>query len=481
MMHTGLFIDGRRRTGGSAPSFQVENPATEEVLGTAVQATADDTAEAIAAAERALRSWRGTDPWSRSGVLRTISARLRAAATDIARTITLETGKPLRQAQGEVATAADYFDWFADEARRIRGETIQSRSATTRLQVEREPIGVVAVLTSWNFPVNLPARKIAAALAAGCTVIARPSEEAPASSAALFRCMEDVGLPNGAVNLLLGDHQPIVPVLMQAACVRKISFTGSTAVGKALMGQAATTVKRLSMELGGHASAIVFEDADVDLAARDLIDFKFRNAGQICISPSRFYVHAAVCDRFVEQARAAVAKLRLGNGLEPSTDVGPLINRRRWDAVDRAVAASVSAGATLTTGGHRPPDLNQGHFFEPTILRDVPETACVMQDEPFGPIVPINTFESFDDVMDRANALEYGLSNYVYTQSLSRAHAAIAGLQSGMIAVNNAAVATVEGPFGGVKQSGFGSEGGSTGIDEYLVPKFAKITLAAAI
>ena len=474
---TGLFIDGAWRGDLSRQTFAVENPATEESAGTAVQATAEDTTEAISAAARALPVWRSTDPWARSAILRSIAAQLRTAAAEIARTITLETGKPLRQAQGEVVTAADYFDWFADEARRIRGETIESRSRGTRLQVDREAIGIVAILTSWNFPVNLPARKIAAALAAGCTVVARPSEEAPASTAALFRCMEDVGLPPGTVNLLHGDHEAIVPALMESPQVRKISFTGSTVVGKALMRQAAGTVKRLSLELGGHASAIVFEDADVNRAAEELIDFKFRNAGQICISPSRFYIHEDVLDRFLQKAGERVAGLRLGSGLEDSTDVGPLINRRRWEAVDRAVAGSVSAGASLLAGGRRPPDLNRGHFFEPTILTDVPDTAPVMRDEPFGPIVPINAFRRFDDVIDRANALEYGLSNYVYTQSLSTAHAAVAGLQSGMVAVNNATVATVEAPFGGVKQSGFGSEGGSMGIDEYLVPKFSKICL----
>jgi succinate-semialdehyde dehydrogenase/glutarate-semialdehyde dehydrogenase len=480
MYDTKLFIDGAWREGSGGASFAVENPAMAEVVAHAAQASPQDTMEAIECAARAFKIWRNTDPWARSAALRTTAVRLRNEAATIARLITIETGKPLRQAAGEVNTAADYFDWFADEARRVRGETMEARSAGVRLQFEREPIGVVAVLTSWNFPVNLPARKIAAALAAGCTVICRPSEEAPASTAALFRCMEDTGMPAGTVNLLLGYHDPIVPTLMRDTRVRKISFTGSTAVGQSLMRDAAQTVKKLSLELGGHASAIVFADADIDKFARDLVDFKFRNAGQICISPSRFYVHDSVYDRFIERAREAMELLRLGNGMEDQTDVGPLINRRRLDAVSASVQSALQSGATLLAGGKRPAALDRGYFFEPTLLGEVPDTAPVMQVEPFGPLIPASRFSDFDEVMERANSLEFGLANYVFTQSLSTAHAAIAGLQSGMVAVNNTAVATVEGPFGGVKQSGFGSEGGSLGIHEYQVTKFAKIALAGA-
>lgn len=481
MDDTKLLIDGIWRDGSGGASFAVENPATAEVVAHAAQATPQDTAQAIECAARAFKLWRRTDPWARSAALRATAVRLRAESAAIARLITIETGKPLRQATGEVNTAADYFDWFADEARRVRGETIEARSAGVRLQFEREPVGIVAVLTSWNFPVNLPARKIAAALAAGCSVICRPSEEAPASSAALFRCMEGTGMPPGTVNLLLGHHDPIVPTLMRDSRVRKISFTGSTAVGQSLMRDAAQTVKKLSLELGGHASAIVFADADIDRVAQELVDFKFRNAGQICISPSRFYVHDAVYDRFMARTREAIGRLRLGNGLEDSTDVGPLINRRRLESVAASVASALQAGATLVSGGKPPAGFDRGYFYEPTLLDQVPDTAPLMQVEPFGPLIPASRFSDFDEVMERANGLEFGLANYVFTQSLSTAHAAIAELQSGMVAVNNTAVATVEGPFGGVKQSGFGSEGGSLGIHEYLVTKFAKIALVDPI
>lgn len=480
MHDTKLFIDGAWRDGSDGASFAVENPALAEVVAHAAQASPQDTAQAIECAARAFKVWRNTDPWARSAALRTTALRLRSEAATIARLITVETGKPLRQATGEVNTAADYFDWFADEARRVRGETMEARSAGVRLQFEREPIGVVAVLTSWNFPVNLPARKIAAALAAGCTVICRPSEEAPASTAALFRCMEDAGMPAGTVNLLLGHHDPIVPTLMRDPRVRKISFTGSTAVGQSLMRDAAQTVKKLSLELGGHACAIVFADADIDKFARDLVDFKFRNAGQICISPSRFYVHDSVYDHFISRTREAMGLLRLGNGLEDQTDVGPLINRRRLEAVSTLIESALQSGATLIAGGKQPAAFDRGYFFEPTLLGEVPDGAALMRVEPFGPVIPASRFSDFDEVMERANSLEFGLANYVFTQSLATAHAAIAGLQSGMVAVNNTAVATVEAPFGGVKQSGFGSEGGSLGLHEYLVTKFAKIALAGA-
>jgi succinate-semialdehyde dehydrogenase/glutarate-semialdehyde dehydrogenase len=474
----GLFIDGRWLNTPSLQTFPVENPLLEETVHLAVQASEADTQAAIDAAARGFTAWQRTDPWARTAMLRRIAQSLREEAQAIARTITIETGKPLRQALGEVTTAADYFDWFADEARRIRGETIEARGPSTRLNVHYQPIGVVAVLTSWNFPVNLPARKIAAALAAGCTVICRPSEEAPASTAALFRCIEAAGLPGGVANLLNGDHRQIVPALMADERVRKISFTGSTDVGRELMRDAAQTIKKVGLELGGHASAIVFADADVDRAARELVAFKFRNAGQICISPSRFFIHESVYNRFVDGALGIVKALKLGNGLDEATDVGPLINRRRRDAVEKLIGDTVSTGSQVLAGGQRPSHLNRGYFYEPTILTELPDDAKIMHEEPFGPVLPVSRFSEFEEVIERANNVRFGLANYLYTGSLRTAHEAVATLESGMVAVNNATVATVEAPFGGVKQSGFGSEGGSIGIDEYLVPKFSRIELS---
>jgi succinate-semialdehyde dehydrogenase / glutarate-semialdehyde dehydrogenase len=477
----GLFIDGCWVKDAAHATFPVENPLLEEAAHLAVQASEADTQAAIDAAARGFATWRNTDPWMRTTILRRIAQLLRDASSGIARTITIETGKPLRQAMGEVATAADYFEWFADEARRIRGETIEARGSSTRLNLHYQPIGVAAVLTSWNFPVNLPARKIAAALAAGCAIICRPSEEAPASTAALFRCMEAAGLPAGVANLLNGAHQQIVPTLMADERVRKISFTGSTEVGRTLMRDAAQTIKKVGLELGGHASAIVFADADVDRAARELIAFKFRNAGQICISPSRFFVHESVYKRFVDSALDIVKALRLGDGLDETTDVGPLINRGRRDAIENMVDASTSFGSRVLAGGQRPPNLNRGYFYEPTILVDTPDDAKIMREEPFGPVVPISRFKGFDEVITRANNVRYGLANYLYTGSLRTAHEAVALLESGMIAVNNAAVATIEAPFGGIKQSGFGTEGGSMGIEEYLVPKFTRLELVGTV
>jgi succinate-semialdehyde dehydrogenase/glutarate-semialdehyde dehydrogenase len=472
-----LFIDGRWAPAADGRTLVTLDPATEEAIGTIAQATRADAERAIEAAARAFERWRATAPWERARLLRKAAALVIERAETIARRMTLEIGKPLAQAKGEVVAAAETIDWFADEARRIHGETLPGRGPRQRFMTLKEPVGPVAAFTAWNFPVVLQARKIAPALAAGCTVVCRPAEEGTGAVAELVRCFVDAGVPAGAINMLTGVPGEIAEAVMDSELIRKVSFTGSIPVGQHLIRRSADTVKRISMELGGHAPVIVHEDADPVLAARASAVAKFRNNGQVCVSPTRFYVHekhkAAFTDAFV----GAVKGMKLGHGLEPSTEIGPLVNRRRLEAVERMVEDTKAGGATLLTGGRRPSSPNRGYFFEPTVFGDVPETARVMQDEPFGPIAALSGFESFEEVVARANGLPYGLAAYTFTSSLGRAQRTAEALKVGMVGVNSFAVATAEMPFGGVKHSGFGRENGAEGIRDYLDTKFVSIEL----
>ncbi len=471
----GLYIDGQWRAAASGATYTTINPATEEPLGAAPAAGAADAEAAIAAAEKGFKAWRATHPFERAKVLRRIAQLIVERVDAIARVMTLEVGKPLAQAQREVLSAAEHFEWNAEEAKRIYGETLPSRTAGGRLQVDYQPVGIVAAYSAWNFPVILPARKLAPALAAGCAMIVRPADETPGSAMALIACCHDAGLPPGVANLLTGKPSDISPTLMASPAVRKVSLTGSTRVGREVMAAAAQTIKRVSMELGGHAPVIVCDDVDAEAVAAMAVPVKFANAGQICVSPTRFYVHeskeAAFTRRFVEAARA----LRIGDGLDGATQMGPLATRKRRDEVEALVERTTSEGAQLLTGGHRPAGFNRGYFYEPTVFGRVPENATIMREEPFGPLAPITTFRDFDEVIERANALEYGLASYVFTASMKRAQEASARLESGMVATNTFAVATAEAPFGGIKQSGFGREGGAHGIKDYLDVKYTHL------
>ncbi|HEX2801189.1 MAG TPA: NAD-dependent succinate-semialdehyde dehydrogenase [Phenylobacterium sp.] len=470
MYDASLYVAGERIGRTAQPTFEVINPANEEVLGSAPTAGPDEIAAAVAGAERALAVWSGVSALDRSNVLRRIATLLRERAESIATLMTLEIGKPIAEARGEVMSAAEYFDWAAEETRRIEGYELGARVAESRYLVRHEPVGIVLALTAWNYPVILPARKLAMALAAGCPVILRPAEEAPACVTALVACCHEAGLPPGAVSLLLGPPEAVVEPLMAEPKVRKVSFTGSTRVGQILIRQSAQTVKRLTLELGGHAPFLVLEDADVSKAAAAAALGKFRNAGQVCTAPSRFYVHEKVCGEFSERMTALAAGLRLGEGVDPAVQMGPLATARQRDRAERLVEDARAKGARLLCGGLRPQAFNRGFFFEPTVMSEVPPDAQLMTEEPFCPVAAITAFSDLDQAVAQANASEFGLAAYVFSRREGEDVAR--RLEAGVVGLNTVAVAAPEAPFGGVKQSGFGREGGREGVQDYLSAKF---------
>ncbi len=466
-----LLIDNASRV-GSGPSLPVINPATEEVLGKVRMAGADDVAAALASAERGFAAWRQIGPWARSDILRRIGALIRERTSEIAELISLEVGKPIVEAELETISGAEHFEWAADLCRQVHGFSVSSRAPGGRGHVLYEPVGIALALTAWNFPINLSTRKVCMALAAGCSVIVRPAEESPGSVEAMLRCCIDAGLPPGAVTLLLGSPETVIAPLMAAPQVRKVSFTGSTRVGKLLIAQSAGTVKRLTMELGGHAPVIVMDDADVAQAAETAALAKFRNAGQVCTSPSRFYVHEKVADSFIAGVAGVARRLKLGDPFDRSVTMGSLATARQRDRTERLVADARSRGAKVVAGGSRPNGLNAGYFFEPTVLTDVDPDAEILHEEPFAPVAPIMRFADLEECLGRANGLEAGLAAYVFTRSHTAANLVAERLEAGVVGVNTCAVAMPEGPFGGVKQSGYGREGGLTAIYDYLNPKF---------
>jgi succinate-semialdehyde dehydrogenase/glutarate-semialdehyde dehydrogenase len=471
-----LIISNAPRTGRGGTSTVI-NPATEEVLGTLRLANGEDVADALASAEKGLAAWRQVGPWARSDVLRKIGALIRERQAEIARLLTIEIGKPIVEAEMEVLSGAEHFEWAADQARQLAGFSVSSRGPGGRGQVSYEPVGIALALTAWNFPINLSTRKVCMALAAGCSVIIRPAPESPGSIAVMVQCCIDAGLPEGAVTLLFGTPEEVIAPLMAAPQVRKVSFTGSTRVGKLLIGQSAATVKRLTMELGGHAPVLVLPDADVAQAAEASALAKFRNAGQVCTSPSRFYVHESIASQFIEGVAGVAKKLKLGNGLDRSVTMGPLATVRQRDRTEALVADARQRGAKVVTGGNRPRDINAGYFFEPTVLTELDPDSEILHEEPFAPVASVMTYAKLDDALQQANGLEAGLAAYVFTRSLTDATMVSERLEAGVVGVNTCAVAMPEGPFGGVKQSGFGREGGRTAIYDYLNAKFTHTRL----
>lgn len=465
-----LFIDGKWTPAAAGRMLTVVNPATGDAVGTVAHAEHADLDHALAAADKAFHVWRKVSAYDRAKLLRKAAELLRSRAADIARIMTMEQGKPLVESKGETLAGADVIDWFAEEARRTYGRVVPARAEGIYQLVIKEPVGPVAAFTPWNFPINQVVRKLSAALAAGCSIIVKAPEETPASPAELIRCFADAGLPAGTLNLVYGVPAEISEYLIPHPVIRKISFTGSTAVGKHLAALAGTHMKRMTMELGGHAPAIVFDDADVDSASRILAASKFRNAGQVCISPTRFLVQEKVYDNFVEQFVGYAKKVTVGDGLEAGTTMGPLANTRRVAAMERFIADATERGATLRTGGNRIG--NKGNFFEPTVLTDVPKDARVMNEEPFGPLAVIAPFAGFDEAVTEANRLPYGLASYAFTRSAKTANAIATAVEAGMMSINHHGLALPEVPFGGVKDSGFGSEGGSEAIESYLNTKF---------
>lgn len=475
----GLLIDGRWQGAGDGATLPVHSPVTEAEIGRIPAATEADQDRALAAAARAFAPWAATPAWDRAALLRRTADLLRGRADALARLMSTETGKPLAEARAEIMASADQFEWQGEEAKRIYGQTIPGRNPQERLSVTYQPVGPCLSLSAWNFPMLLPARKIAAALAAGCSVVARPASEAPGCCLALGQALIDAGLPAGTLSILTGPSVPMVDRLIRSPVIRKVSLTGSVPVGKAVLRVAAEDVKKVTMELGGHAPVIVHADADPVAAARKLAATKFRNCGQVCISPSRFYVHESLLAPF-ETAFAEVARgLTLGDGLDPATTTGPLIRARALDTAMTLIADARDRGARLLAGGARPAHLNRGHFLEPTVLTDVPDDARIMREEPFAPVAPIAAWTDFDEVIARANATEFGLAAYVFTENAALAARTAEALEAGMVGINETLLATAEAPFGGVKQSGFGREGGSLGILDYLVPKYIRHRLTA--
>jgi succinate-semialdehyde dehydrogenase/glutarate-semialdehyde dehydrogenase len=474
----GLFINGQWRGATGGQTREVIDPTNEEVIGHIPVANLADIEAAVNAAEAAFRTWRHTSPWERSVLLHRTASLIRERIEESAHLMSSETGKPLAQSRGELNDAADQFDWYAGETQRIYGQTFQARVPEVRMQVRYEPVGVVAAFSAWNFPALLPSRKIAAALGAGCCVVVKPASEAAGSCMAVVQALHDAGLPSGTVNLVTGDSGFISEVLVGSPKVAKITLTGSSAVGRKMLHLAADGIKRVSMELGGHAPVLIFEDADVEAAAEQCARFKYRNCGQVCASPSRFFVHESVYASFVDRFGVVARSLKVGPGLSADTDVGPMANHRGLVHAQSLIADALEHGARLIAGGTRPEGLgSKGYYLSPTALADVPQSARIMHDEPFAPVAPIAPFGSFDEAISLANATPYGLASYLFTRSLKTATMASEAIQAGMVGINELAIASAEMPFGGVKDSGIGREGGSLGVRDYLEAKYIKTRL----
>jgi len=468
----GQFIDGKWQQSQNNETYDVINPATEEVIGKASKAGEEDVNKALKSAEKGLEVWRNTPPWQRSKIIRKIADLMREKTDVLAKWMTLEVGKPLAEAAGEVGGAADIFEWNSEETKRIYGQIVESRFENTRMYVKYEPVGVVAGLIPWNFPIVLASRKISTALAAGCSVICKPDVITPGSVMELMNIINEAGVPPGVVNLLSGDPAKISSQLISSDIVKKISITGSTRVGKLILKQAAEKVQRVTMELSGHSPFIVFDDVDINQVTDMAITAKFRNNGQVCISPARFYIHERKKDEFAKTLVDKVTKLKIGNGLDKDTILGPLTTEKRLHEVEALAEKTKQEGAKVLCGGKRPAGFNKGYFYEPTIFDEVKDNFTIMKEEPFGPLVPILTFKDRDEVVKRANDNDLGLSSYIYTKSLENAHKVSEKMETGTCAVNTPAVAFAEVPFGGIKQTGYGREGGSMAIKDYLNIKY---------
>jgi len=467
--NTRLYINGEWCDAQSGATLDVLNPATGEKIGTVARASIADLDRALAAAQAGFATWRKMSALERASLMRKAAALVRERADSIARLMTQEQGKPLAEARIEVNSAADIIEWFADEGRRVYGRIVPPRNVNAQQTVVKEPVGPVAAFTPWNFPVNQVVRKLSAALTTGCSFIVKAPEETPASPAELIRAFADAGVPNGVLGLVFGDPPEISKYLISHPVIRKVTFTGSTAVGKQLAGLAGQHMKRATMELGGHAPVIIAEDADVELAVKASGAAKFRNAGQVCISPTRFLVHNSLRDDFAKALVKHAESLSVGDGLAEGTTLGPLANARRITAMASVVENARQVGAKIATGGERIG--SAGNFFAPTVLTDVPLEADVFNNEPFGPVAAIRGFDSLEDAITEANRLPYGLAGYAFTRSFKNVHLLSNQLEVGMLWINQPATPWPEMPFGGVKDSGYGSEGGPEALEPYLVSK----------
>jgi succinate-semialdehyde dehydrogenase/glutarate-semialdehyde dehydrogenase len=472
-----MMIGGQWRSAADGAELAVVDPATEATIAHVPVATDADIALALESAAQGFVDWARSDVWTRSAVLRRVAALLREQAPVVAATITAEQGKPLAEATAEVNASAEYFDWFADETRRNYGRVVEAHSRNNRILVVHQPIGPVAAFTTWNFPLLLPSRKVAAALAAGCSVVLKPAEETPRTALLLARICIEAGVEPRAINVITGDPARISTALIASDVIRKVSLTGSTAVGRTLLRQCADGVKSVSMELGGHAPVIVCDDADLDLALETCVAAKFRCTGQVCTSPSRFLVARSLAEQFARRFAEIARGLRVGPGTDPATQVGPVSSERRLTAIMGMVEDAVAHGAEVVTGGRRDSTQPRGWFFEPTVLAGVTPSMQVATTEVFGPIAPVLVYDDLDEAIAIANATPYGLAGYVFTTNVTRAFELSERLEVGVVGVNNLVVATPEAPFGGVKQSGSGREGGSEGIVDYCTVKYINMRL----
>ena len=474
----GQFIDGKWQISSNKETYDVINPATEEIIGKASKASSADVNKALKSAEDGFKIWKKVSPWNRAVILRKIADLIRKKNNVLARWMTLETGKPLSEGLAEVSGSADIFEWNAEETKRIYGQTVQSRFENTRVIINYEPVGVVAALSPWNFPLVLAARKISTALAAGCSVICKPDTITPGTVMELVDIINQCGVPPGVVCLLSGDPASIASQLISSDIIKKISLTGSTRVGKIILKQAAEKIQRVTMELSGHAPFIVHEDANIEKATDMAIAAKYRNNGQVCISPSRFYIHESKKEKFANSFVDKTLKLKIGNGMQEGVQLGPITTKKRLEEIENLVETTKKEGAKILCGGKRPSGFNKGYFYEPTVFDNVKDDFKIMTVEPFGPLTPILTFKSFDEVIKKANNQAAGLAGYVCTNSIELANKTSESLETGMVAVNTPFISNAETPFGGIKQSGYGREGGAMGIKDYLNIKYTHLGLS---
>src|SRR5262245_26232373 len=473
-----MLIDGQWVEAADGRTYPVENPATEETVGVVAYGGRADAARAVAAAAKAMPAWMKLTPFDRAKVLKKTADLMRDRADAIARTLTMEQGKPVAEAKAEVLHSADTFEWFAEEGKRAYGQVIPNSAPGKRHITLKHPVGVVGAISPWNFPITLQARKIAPALAAGCTIFSRPASQTPLCLIQVFECLVEAGLPAGVANLVIGSAQEMADEFLQNPICRKISFTGSTEVGKQLMRGAADQMKRLSLELGGHAPFVVFPDADPEVGAQIAVTGKFRNNGQVCIAPSRFYVHKDVQKKFLDAVVDRTKAIKMGNGLDPGIEVGPMFEKKAVQSTQELIDDAKKSGAKVAVGGKKSDRFDKGYFFEPTVLTNVPGQAKIMVEEPFAPVMPVLDFSKLDDVIREANNTRYGLAAYVFTNDLTVMWRMAEGIEAGIIGINEPVPAVPQAPFGGMKESGLGRELAHEGLEAYLETKYIAIRLA---
>ena len=477
MGHTQLYINHEWVDGSEGGSLEVINPATEKAIVAVAYGTQADARRALEAAHAALPAWRKLTAYDRAGKLKKIADLMRERADDLATAMTMEQGKPLAEAKAEVMGSAATFEWFAEEGKRAYGRMIPPSFPNKRIFTARHPVGVCASVSPWNFPLMLQARKLAPALAVGCTAVARPASQTPLCLLRLFEIIDEVDLPPGVVNLVMGPPRAIMQEFMTNRICRKISFTGSTEVGKDLLRQSADHVKRLSLELGGHAPVLIFPDVDVEAAAKASVIGKFRNNGQVCISPTRFYAHKDIEKDFVEAALEATKKLKIGNGLDEGIEIGPMFESKALDKTEKLIRDATGKGAKCLLGGERSKRFERGYFFEPTLLTGISHDMAIMTEEPFAPVMPILNFDSIEEAIAEANNTNFGLAAYVMTNDLTAAMKMAEGLEFGVIGINDPVPACPQAPFGGLKESGIGRENAIEGLDAYLETKTVSMVL----